>query len=328
MNIKILNNLILNDIYALLNKANIEYTEDGQKIMMACPVHGGDKRTACTIYKDTGKWYCWTHSCHTDHQSNLFAFFKAVFKLNTAEAVSWFTKYFGNPQIEIEYNRDIVSFIKQMEIFDKRLEKKGISRDIVVRSLRIPSPYFLGRGFSKELLVKYDVGDCHTFNKEMYNRAVVPVYDMDYQLMTGCVGRRLTEDDKYPKWKNSDDFRRSDNLYNIWFAKKAIEETGTVIICEGQGDVWRLEESGIHNAVGIFGAAITDNQYFILEGLPIFNMIILTDSDEVGMKAKETIKRQCQRLYNILTPELPKKDIGEMSIDEVKRLVCPLMEKL
>lgn len=328
MNIKGLNNLILNDIYNLLNKCNIEYNEDGQKITMRCPIHQGDKRTACTIYKDTGKWYCWTHNCHVEHQSNLFAFFKAIFKFNTSQTISWFTKYFGNPQIEFDYNKDILSFVKEVEIIEKRLEKTGISRDNVIRSLKIPSRYFLGRGFSSELLVKYDVGECYERGKSMFNRAVVPVYDIDRKLMTGCVGRRLTEDENYPKWKNSDGFKRGDNLYNIWFAKAEITKTNTVIICEGQGDVWRLEEAGIHNSVGIFGSAITDNQYFILEKLPIFNMIILTDSDEAGMKAKETIKHQCRRLYNVIVPELPKHDIGDMSIDEVKRLICPLMERL
>lgn len=328
MDIKSLNHLILNDIYNLLNKFGLEYTEDGQKILMRCPIHQGDKPTGCSIYKDTGRWFCWTHNCHIDLQSNLFAFFKALLKTDTGGTIQWFQKYFGNIQVNIESNTDILTFVKGVEIVEKKLDKTGILRDNVVKGLKIPSRYFVGRGFKVDTLIKYDVGECLEPGKHMYNRAVVPVYDIDHKIMTGCVGRRLTEDDKYPKWINSKNFKRGDNLYNIWYAKEEISKTGTVILCEGQGDVWRLEEAGIHNAVGIFGSSLTDNQMVILESLPIFNMIILTDSDDAGIAAREKIIKQCSRLYNIYTADIPKKDIGEMSIAAVKELLCPMMEKI
>ena len=37
----------------------------------------------------------------------------------------------------------------------------------------------MSRGFTKNILIKYDVGECLQYGKEMSYRAVVPIYDIN-----------------------------------------------------------------------------------------------------------------------------------------------------
>ena len=64
-----------------------------------------------------------------------------------------------------------------------------------VSSLEIPSKYYIDRGFLSETLVAFDVGECYNPNRQMYNRAVAPIYDEDCSYI-GCVGRSLDENNK------------------------------------------------------------------------------------------------------------------------------------
>ncbi len=346
--IRLLNQMILTDIRNILPKLGITFTESADKLYMACPVHQGTKKTGCSIYLDKGLWYCWTHACQEQHQTNLFAFIKAVLDTTTGGAMKWLQEHFGNlPRSAEPRKAGEQKFNHITDILEKKFEATGISPEIVKQHLQIPSPYFLSRGFSDDILLKYDVGECINPARQMYYRAVVPVYDNYLKVMTGCVGRSLhtqcklcemyhtgkcptTDYDVYraSKWINSKHFKRAENLYNSWYANKFITETGIVIVVEGQGDVWKLEQAGFHNAVGIFGSSMSDTQLFLLEQLPIFNMIILTDEDDAGIKARNKITEQCKRLYNIHTTHLPAKDVGDMTTEQIKQTVGPIVEKL
>ena len=51
----------------------------------------------------------------------------------------------------------------------------------------------------------------------------------------------------------------------VEFAKEFIKESGIVILVESPGNVWRLEEAGVHNSVAIFGSSLADRQKMILD---------------------------------------------------------------
>jgi 5S rRNA maturation endonuclease (ribonuclease M5) len=52
--------------------------------------------------------------------------------------------------------------------------------------------------------------------------------------------------------------------------------------------------------------------------MSILNVIILTDMDEAGRIAAKRIVEKCGRRFNYVIPELPTKDVGEMTIDQIK----------
>jgi 5S rRNA maturation endonuclease (ribonuclease M5) len=182
----------------------------------------------------------------------------------------------------------------------------------------------------------------------MNNRVVVPIYDNDYKYMVGCSGRSIFEKcsecscyheptkpcpDKdnrwfFPKWKHSTDLKSQNYLYNFWFAKDHIYETGIAIIVESPGNVWRLEENGIHNSVAIFGSSLSDRQKILLDSSGAMTLILLTDSDEAGQKAADQIKKKCQNTYRIFIPKISKNDVGDMTPKEINDEIKEYIQRI
>jgi 5S rRNA maturation endonuclease (ribonuclease M5) len=192
------------------------------------------------------------------------------------------------------------------------------------------------------------VGLCDTPGKEMFGRVVVPIYDNDYKYMVGCSGRSIYEKCvlckahhdpvdgcpssenswRFSKWKHGANFKSHNHLYNFWFAKKYILQTSTAIVVESPGNVWRLEENGIHNSVGIFGSSLSDRQKILLDSSGAMNLIVLTDNDDAGRKAAEQIKNKCQNTYRVFIPPFSKGDIGEMDSTDIKNEILPYIESI
>ncbi len=279
----------------ILDFFGIEYEQYDNRIAAACPIHDGDKTDALTIFTSgdnvVGNWYCWTNHCEKEYVNTM---------LGTA-----FVACASN-------------LLKK-----SKPTPKGISRDMVRQGLQRPVDFYLKRGFLEETLDTFDVGICINSNKLMYNRVVVPVYDDSHQYMVGCVGRSLEDNPSTQKWINSKGFNSGAHLYNYWMAKKEISRTETIVLVEGQGDVWRLWEAGIRNAVGMFGCHLTDYQQISIEKSGAMNIVVLTDNDEAGIKAASSIKEKCGRLFNLHFPQLPKKDVGDMSTDEIEEQLKP-----
>ncbi|MAF25454.1 hypothetical protein CL634_07760 [bacterium] len=175
---------------------------------------------------------------------------------------------------------------------------------------------------------KFDVGVCLDSTKPMYNRVVAPVYDDDFKYIVGCVGRVQNENHNGKKWVNSKNFHTGSYLYGYWLAKEKIRELKTVILVEGQGDVWRMHEAGIENVVGIFGSSLSDSQSRTLETSGAFTIVIMTDNDEAGKKAKNSIKSKCSRIFNIVEPEFDHKDVGDMTVEQINLELKPQLEGL
>jgi len=102
---------------------------------------------------------------------------------------------------------------------------------------------------------------------------------------------------------------------------------GILFILEGQGDVLRMYEAGFKNSVGIFGSSISDDQLLTLEKSGALNLVILTDYDEAGKKAANQIVKKCGRRFNYYRPQISKKDIGEMTTEQIHQELNPQLEK-
>ncbi len=326
----------------MLEALNVEYIEFENRLAFSCPVHGGDNSGGACIFTDgsksKGNWVCWTHSCEKDFGKNLIGFVRGVLsykknkEVSFIEAINFCLSFLDKKLIDIPEEKipeSIYNNQKLMEILTREPEKviTNITREQIIKSIEIPSKYYMERGFLAETLVVFDVGECYNSNKQMYNRAVVPVYDEDLNYI-GCVGRSLDESNKKYKWINSKGFKKSFYLYGVWKAKPFIQKTSTVILVEGQGDVWRLYEAGIKNAVGIFGSDLSEDQLIALEKLGAMNVVILTDNDEAGQKASQGIIQKGGRRFNYFTPKISKKDIGDMSIEDIEKELKPQIEGL
>ena len=192
-------------------------------------------------------------------------------------------------------------------------------RSYVLNELDIPSKYYIDRGFSKDVLIKHDIGYC-TKKGLMYKRNVIPVYNHFFTGMIGCSGRSSSDKHK-TRWLHSKGFPRNVSLYNSWFAEPYIKNTETIYITESPAKVWRMEEAGYFNTVGIFGTSLTLNQKKIISRMGAKNVFILMDSDEAGINASNIIANDLKNLYNVKVLLSPFVDLDETPVKEVSDFI-------
>lgn len=358
--IKIVCDKLCDRIEDLLNHFELEYKMNNRFISMSCPIHGGDNISAINLYHTgdsyRGNWKCRTHKCEEVFKSSIIGFIRGILSnrkyhwskngddgCSFNEALDYATNFLNVSMSDIKVSnltKDKNRFVTNAKIFSNESDQpkiQQITRQTIRKTLSIPSQYFLNRKFSPEILDKYDVGDCLKSNKEMSNRAVVPVYDIDHKYMVGCTGRSIFEKCdqckhyhadgcptgetiwQHSKWRHSHGFKTQQHLYNYWYAKEHILNTGTVLLVESPGNVWKLEENGIHNSLALFGANLTDRQKTILDISGAMNIITIMDNDEAGQKATKLIYDKCHKTYNIKNINISKNDIAEMTSDEIQR---------
>lgn len=366
--LKHLADVLCDDIENLLTVLGIDsYKMLDKMVIMSCPIHGGDNDSAFNLYHQgdsyRGNWKCRTHGCETVFKSSIIGFIRGCLSheqgwtkpgdpvVSFNDAIDFALKYSKYNPSDYKVSKktkeknnfvNTVKYLKTETIVTPPQQK--VSRATVTASLQIPSTYFISRGFSSEILTKYDVGDCIGSGKEMSNRAVVPVYDIDYTGMVGCTGRSIfnkctncgsyhdhdcpnsKEKWLFCKWRHNKNFKTQEHLYNYWFAKEHISKTKTVVLVESPGNVWRLEESGIHNSVAIFGSSMSHKQKMLLDISGAMNIITIMDNDEAGQEAAKQIALKCERTYNIKNIVPPTGDIAEMSTELIKTNIIPQIQ--
>lgn len=368
--LKVVCDEVCDNIETLLETFSLDYKFNNKMITMSCPIHGGDNETAFNLYPEgdnyRGNWKCRTHNCEKIFKASVLGFIRGIIShqkynwrnegddtCSFKEAVEFATKFINKDLGSIKISkteREKKQFTNVINYINKNTESSvsKITRSQIIKSLQIPAEYYIQRNYSPEILLKYDVGLCTNSKREMSERIVVPIYDIDYKYMIGCTGRSIyekchqckayhnpiencptTENSwKYPKWKHNADFKSQNCLYNFWFAKEHILNSSTAIIVESPGNVWRLEENDIHNSVAIFGSSLSDRQKILLDSSGAMNLVLLTDNDDAGIKAAQQIKQKCQNTYRIFIPKISKNDIGDMSSEEINKEIKPYLQEI
>lgn len=344
-----------------------DYRLTNKMVICKCPIHNGDNESACNIYHEgetyRGNWKCRTHSCESIFRSSILGFIRGVLShkkfgwekqgdktCSFNEAVKFALDFLNKDVSLIETSSNEIDNFKYVaKTFTTNLSdnKQHITRDLVINTLDIPAKYYIDRNYKHETLIKYDVGLCTNPNKPMYNRVVVPIYCNQHKFVIGCTGRSIFEkcnkcgayhnpnticpstDKKwiYSKWKHSSSFKSQECLYNMWFAKEYIKSSRSIIIVESPGNVWRLEEAGIHNSVAIFGSSISDTQKILIDSSGAMDIIVLTDNDEAGDKAYKQIMDKFRDAYRVHRPKFDASDIGEMTTEEIYEQLLPQLKE-
>jgi 5S rRNA maturation endonuclease (ribonuclease M5) len=361
---------LVDNLEDLLLQLNFEYRTGHKMITMCCPIHKGDNVSALNIYTTgdsyKGNWVCRTHNCEKIFKNSIIGFIRGVisakkygwstnndkmasFKETLDYCYAYLEKDYQNFELNAE-DKNKTDFTKIINYISDGVKTKDtkITRNFIRSQIKIPSGYYLNRGYSGEILEKYDVGLCDNPNKPMYNRVVVPVYDSSYSYMVGCTGRSIFEKCEscslfhepsdtcpdsgvsylYSKWKHSANFKSQNYLYNFWFAKDYIMKTSTAIIVESPGNVWKLEQNNIHNSVAIFGCNLSSQQKMILDSSGAMNLIIIMDNDKAGQEASEKIQSLCKNTYRVFSPQINKNDIAEMNSEEIEQYIKQYVENI
>lgn len=369
--LKVLCDDLCDNIDQLFDYFNLDYKDHGKMISMACPIHEGDNISALNLYVQgdnyRGNWKCRTHQCEKIFKGSIIGFVRGLLSnrkrqwskngddtCSFKETIEFITSFLKKDLKDIKVSRvarnknQFTSTINHINNVSSTNTKGCLKRNDIRPLLDIPAQYYVDRGFSKEVLNKYDVGLCNNPTKEMHNRIVVPIYDINYEYMIGCSGRSIFEkchscstfhnpslecptDNKkylYSKWKHSTNFKSQNCLYNFWFAREYIKNSGIAIIVESPGNVWKLEENGIHNSVAVFGANLSDRQKILLDASGAMNLIVLMDNDEAGQKATLAIIDKCKNTYRIHVPTISKADVGEMNTEEIEQHIKPFIKRI
>jgi DNA primase len=117
-------------------------------------------------------------------------------------------------------------------------------------------------------------------------RVMFPIHNFTGRVI-GFGGRTLKTDKNVPKYVNSpesDIYHKSNVLYGLFQAKKAIRDADNCYLVEGYADVLSVHQAGIENVVASSGTSLTVEQIRLI-GRFTQNVTILYDGDAAGIKA-------------------------------------------
>jgi len=347
----------------VLDAMGIEFTERRDYLQAACPVHGGNNDRAMFWAINSNHWQCKTRGCHnssiTGPSNSIFGLVRGTMSRKTEkdwsfiQSVSFVAKVLGLDDCdggeETAQDVEIAKIIKNHRKKQSSSKQKGTPLATVVGMLNPDQVYYPNRGVSQDIIAKYHISFCDTRNKPMYQRAFFPILDSTGRYVVGWSGRSIYDKcDKcgmyhhpqrqtcpekkyaglYTKWKHSKGLSSESCLYNVWYAKPYISKTGTVILCEGPGDVWACENAGIKNSVALLGVSISRQQRLILQNSGALTVICMFDNDAAGNDAMDRLKKELNYYFRVfcVTPDTAN-DIGDMIPEDITKKLGPILEK-
>jgi hypothetical protein len=285
--------------------------ESSGDLVGGCPVHGGDNRTGFRCFP-TGQWRCWTHQCHETFGGDPMGL---VWGLLVARdgvdpgfpgAIAFCRRLLGGLPTAESGAIEEVRFAGQINRLAMRPRTQPATYSVaeVTGRLRVPSEYFVGRGYPADILSAFHVGDpLEDKPGPLRGRAIVPLLDPAGERVVGFSGRlRLPSVEKspLPKWLHQPDgLLRGDLLYGWHLAADEIQKTGTVFLVEGCPDVWAWHAQGIRNAVGLFGTTVTDFQQVLLERSGALEVVLGQDNDEAGEAGAASSARRLGAAFTV-----------------------------
>ena len=148
----------------------------------------------------------------------------------------------------------------------------------------------LQAGYSASFLQR--VGLVTERNGELYDRfrerVMFPIRSVSGRPI-GFGGRALRTDGKLAKYINSPEgeiYHKSETLFGLSLAKRAIAQQDRCFLVEGYLDVIQLHQQGLENVVASSGTSLTTEQTRLI-GRFTKNVVLLYDCGSAGIKAAE-----------------------------------------
>jgi len=241
--------------------------------------------------------------------------------LSYIEAIKYLGKKYGievqekeltDADIQEQNERDALFIVLSFanEFFQHQLHDSQEGRNVGLS-------YFRERGFSDEIIKAFELGYSPDEWKSFYKEAKAKQYSEELLEKSGLIirnekdvydrfrgrvifpihnltgkviafgARTLKKDKNLPKYINSPEtevYHKSNVLYGLHLAKKAIRDKDLCYLVEGYTDVISLHQAGITNVVSSSGTALTHEQIILIKRYSE-NVTILYDGDPAGLKA-------------------------------------------
>jgi len=212
-----------------------------------------------------------------------------------------------------------------------------------LRFLKKRPQYMLDRGYSPEVLDKYNVGVWNRVGSYMHDRIIVPVRDHEDYLV-GFTGRTVRDEEwhkardlDYNKWlhgryydrfpKDEDPFFAGSILFNLNRAKTFLRPQGRMILVEGPLDGFKLDMYGIYNWVASLSTAFGPAHRSLLIKYGVSDLHVAYDNDPRKQPNKPTSSEVAWERINKIVGDLFRtyrvglpvgRDPGDMEGEEIR----------
>ncbi len=169
----------------------------------------------------------------------------------------------------------------------------------------------LAKGYSGEMLKA--TGLCSQSERGTYydrfrGRVIYPVFALSGKVLA-FGGRTLKTSKEVAKYVNSPEsiiYHKSNELYGLYQARRAIVSEDKCILVEGYMDVISMSQRGVENVVASSGTSLTEGQIALIHRFTS-NVTVIYDADAAGIKASlrgiDMLLAQGMNIKVLLLPE-------------------------
>ena len=292
----------------------VQLKRSGSRYKGLCPFHN-EKTPSFSVDPDQNLYYCF--GCQNG--GDVFKFIQEIEGVGFLESARMLAERYGIPIPEDEVDQEAAnereSILHALRFAGRFFYHQLTQTDRGTAALT----YLQERGFTPKTIKKFGLGyapdtwdalltaaeekqiDPETLEKaglvierkdgsgyyDRYRgRVIFPIFSHIGKVL-GYAGRILDPDSDQPKYINSPEtqvYHKSEVLYGLYQAKRAIRKADEVLLVEGYTDVISLYQAGIQNVVASSGTALTSEQIETLDRYAK-RVVMLYDADEAGVRA-------------------------------------------
>jgi DNA primase len=294
----------------------VKLKKRGTNYIGLCPFHN-EKSPSFTVSPAKEIYKCF--GC--GKSGNSISFLMEHEKYSYVEALRWLANKYN---VEIEEKETSPEFKQQQQAADSLYIINHFAQQFFSNILfttdegqDIALSYLKERGFTEEIIKKFQLGFNPTAKDSFTQAALAAKYNIDYLQKSGLVtirderpqdnyrgriifpihnqsgkvqgfgARIIKSNDKAPKYINTPEnevYVKSKILYGSYFARVAIDKANECLLVEGYTDVISLHQAGIENVVASGGTSLTPSQLRLVKKYTN-NLTIIYDGDNAGIKA-------------------------------------------
>lgn len=296
--------------FVTLHRAGVNYKG-------LCPFH--NEKTPSFVVSPA-KQICKCYGCGKG--GNAVHFLMEIEQLSYPEAIKWLGKKYGievpekemtDEERKAQTERESLFILNEwaLEYFEQNLHD---SPDGIAVGLA----YFRQRGLRDDIIRKFHLGYSLEQRDALAQKAIEKGFNPDFLTKTGLCfktedgrlldryhgrviypvrsvsgkvvafgGRILTQNKNVGKYVNSPEseiYSKSNELYGLFEAKRAIVQQNCCFLVEGYMDVISMHQSGVENVVASSGTSLTEGQIRLLHRFTN-NITVLYDGDSAGIHA-------------------------------------------
>ncbi len=313
----------------------LQLDKSGRNYKALCPFHG-EKTPSFVVFPESQRWYCFG-AC--SEGGDIFNF---VMKMEGWDFRTTLEELAAQAGVELEprtpqqakaaeeadrlrdllaaaarYYHHLLVNSPEAEVGRAYVERRGLASETVDAfqvGYSLPGwdrsrDYLLGQGHDLEdlikagLVVERDGGGTYDRFRE---RLMIPIRDGRSRVIG--FGARTLNPEGVPKYLNSPKtrlFDKSETLFGLDMAGRAIRREDRVVIAEGYMDVMQAHQAGYENVVAQMGTALTEAQ---LKQLQRYSkrIVLALDPDTAGVQAtlrgvevaRDTLDKAWEPVFN------------------------------